>query len=287
LRKILQVPLGLKRKALEIADKYGDVFIDMENRYGACDLPILEAKALGVEKIIHLGHCKFMESDIPVEYVELKEVYNPITVLQKNFDKFKSFKKIGLISSIQFTGSLSLAKKFFEDNEKEAFIGKNSGRILGCDITSALSIEKNVDVFLFIGSGKFHALGVALKYDKPVLVLDVERNEVYDIEKIKRSFLKQKYTAIGLAKHAQKFGILVSVKTGQMNIELAEKIKKFLENKDRKAYVLIFNEIKPEKLEGLDLDCYVNTACPRIAIEDRELYNKPILSYDELMESFK
>ena len=37
-----------------------------------------------------------------------------------------------------------------------------------------------------------------------------------------------------------------------------------------------------EKLEGLDLDAYVNTACPRIAIEDRTNFKKPILNPDEL-----
>ena len=292
MKRLLQVSFGLRRKLLELADKYGDVYIDGENRYGACDLPLLEAKALGVEKIIHVGHSKFMNSDLPVEYVELREEYDPVPVLEKNLEKLKQFKKIGLLSTIQFLNSLDLAKDFLEKNGIKGLIGKGGkrnypGQILGCDISPALDIGKDVDAFLFIGSGKFHPLGVALKYKKPVFILDVERSEIHDIEKLREKFLKQKYTAIGLAKYAKKFGILVSVKSGQMNVRLAEKLKEFLEKKGKTAYILVFNEIKPEKLENLGLDCFVNTACPRIPVEDRELYSKPMLSFDELMESFK
>ncbi len=68
-----------------------------------------------------------------------------------------------------------------------------------------------------------------------------------------------------------------------MNIELAEKIKQDLIKKGKKAYILVFDEIKPEKLEGFDLNAYINTACPRIVIEDRTLFKKPILNPDEIL----
>lgn len=284
--KLLQVPNGLKRKVLEIADEIGDVLIDCESCYGGCDLAIQEAKLLDCDKIIHYGHSKFMDSEILVEYKELREDYNPIPILEKNFEKIKE-ERIGLISTLQFLDSLERAKKFLEDKGKIVKIGKGRfypGQILGCDIKSAKSIENNVDVFLFIGSGKFHPLGLALNTEKLVLFLDVEKNEIYDLEDLKEKFLKQKYASISLAKDAKRFGILVSVKPGQLNLELAKKIKKELEEKEKKAYILVFNEIKPEKLEGLELDCYINTACPRIAIENRTLFKKPILNPDEFYQ---
>jgi len=279
--KLLQIPDGLKRKALKIADEIGNVLIDCESCYGACDLAVQEAKILGCDKIIHYGHSKLIETDIPVEYREIREDYDPILVLGKN--KIKE-KRIGLISTLQFLDSLERAKKFLEKKGKIVKIGKgrfNPGQILGCDISSAKSIENQVDAFLFIGSGKFHPLGLALETEKPVYVLDVEKNELTNLNEFKQKFLKQKYTAIALAKDAKIFGILVSVKPGQLNLKLAEKIKKKLEKKG-KAYILIFNEIKPEKLEGLELDCYINTACPRIAIENRTEFKKPILNPDEI-----
>ena len=281
--KLLQIPDGLKKKALKIADELEDVFIDCENCYGGCDLAIQRAKTLGCERIIHYGHSKFVESEIPVEYIEIREDYNPTSVLEKNFEKLEG-NKIGLISSLQFLDSLEIAKKYLEKRGKKVFIGKGrfyEGQILGCDISSAISIEKNVDSFFFIGSGRFHALGLLLKTKKPVFILDVEKNDIYNLKNTE-DFLKQRYVAQALAKDAKKFGILVSVKPGQLNLKLAERIRKQLIEKGKKVYILVFDEIKPEKLEGLELDCYINTACPRIAIEERTRFKKPILNPDEI-----
>jgi 2-(3-amino-3-carboxypropyl)histidine synthase len=282
--KILQVPDGLKRKVLKIADDLGDVAIDCESCFGACDLAVNEARALGCDKIIHYGHSKLIETDIPVEYVEIREKYDPTKVLEKESEKIKE-KRIGLVSTLQLLDSLEDAKKFLEGREKTVKIGRgkhNPGQILGCDISPARAVENDVDAFLYIGSGRFHPLGIAMQTGKTVYVLDVEKSEIVDITEMKEKFLRQKYATIALAKDAERFGVLVSVKPGQMNMELAKKIKKKLEDNGKKAYILVFNEIRPEKLEGLDLDAYINTACPRIAIEDRTSYKKPILNPDEI-----
>jgi len=285
--KILQIPDGLKRKALKIADELEDVLIDCESCFGACDLAIQEANVLGCDKIIHYGHSKILETDMPVEYIESKEDYDSKKILEKEMNKIEE-EKIGLISTLQFLSSLKKAKKFLESRGKIARIGKgefNEGQVLGCDFSAAKSIEKEIEAFLYIGSGNFHPLGLALQTEKPVYFLDVERSEINRMDKIKEKFLKQKYVAIALSKDAKRFGILISVKPGQMKLELAKKIKNRIEEKGKKAYILVFNEIKPEKLEGLDLDCYINTACPRIAIDNRAEFKKPILNPDEI-ESF-
>lgn len=281
--KILQVPDGMKRKVLKIADDLGDVLIDCESCFGACDLATEEAKVLGCDKIVHYGHSKVVDTDMPVEYVELKQDYDPLPILKKNSINER---RIGLVSTLQFLDSLEKARKYLEEKGKVVKIGKgkfNQGQILGCDVSAAKSIEKYVEAFLYIGSGNFHPLGLAMKTEKPVYFLDVEKGEITIVNKEK--FLKQRYAAIAIAKDARTFGILVSVKPGQLNLKLAKEIKKKLEAKGKKAYILVFNEIKPEKLIGLDLDCYVNTACPRIAIDNRTDFKKPILNPDEI-ESF-
>jgi len=282
--KLLQVPEGLRTKALEIADEIGDVLIYGERCYGACDLPIHVAKDLGCEKIIHYGHSKFMDSEIPVEYREIREDYDPVPVLKTEIEKVKQ-NRIGLVSALQFLDSLERAKELLEAIGKKVLIGKGSfddGQILGCDISAAKSIEKDVDAFLYIGSGRFHPLGLALETDKPVFVLDVEKQEIADLKEIKEKFMKQRYTAVALSKDAEKFGILVSVKPGQLKLDLAKKIKEDLIKKGKKAYIIVFDEINADKLEGYGLDCYINTACPRIVIENRTTFKKPILNSDEL-----
>jgi 2-(3-amino-3-carboxypropyl)histidine synthase len=144
--KILQIPEGLKRKALDIADETGDVVIDCEACYGACDLCIGEAKSLGCDGIIHY---------VPVEYREIRQDYDPVPVLEKNLEKIKG-NRIGLVSTIQFLDSLKSTKKFLENKGKSVRIGKGKskeGQILGCDVSAANSVEKDVDAFLYIGSG--------------------------------------------------------------------------------------------------------------------------------------
>lgn len=278
---LLQFPEGFKRKALDIAEKLegegNEILISCETCYGACDLRDREAKALGCEKIIHLGHNKLIDSEVDVEYLERRENANPVPILEKEFNKISNYERFGLVSSLQFLDSLEKAKNFLESKGKKAIA---AGQILGCDLEAAKAIESKIDCFLFVGSGKFHALGLALKTGKLVFILDMEKKKIERLEKEK--FEKQRLVAVSIAKDADKFGVLISTKPGQMNLKKAEEIKKKLEKEGKKAYLLVFDEIKTEKLEGLDLDCFVNCACPRIAVEDRALFKKPLLNWDEL-----
>lgn len=308
---LLQVPEGLKSKALPIAQELekdgNEVLISCEPCYGACDLRDVEAKRLGCEKIIHYGHGRFVESEIPVEYAELKSD-GKISIPENEIKKLEQFKKIGLVSTLQFTDSLHNVKEQLDKIGKEVLIGKSNnknlydGQILGCNTSAAKAIEKKVDCFLFIGSGRFHPIGVALASEKPVLVFDTEKNIIEKTETEK--FLRQRLATIEMARGAKTFGILVSTKPGQMNLKAAEEMKKKLEKRTqtkfaaepkseafrasgRAAHILVMDEIKPEKVDYLgsgEIDAYINTACPRIGIDDRTLFRKPILNLDEAEE---
>ncbi|MFZ3077246.1 MAG: diphthamide biosynthesis enzyme Dph2 [Candidatus Aenigmatarchaeota archaeon] len=293
---LLQVPEGLKSSVLRITREFekagNEVLISCEPCYGACDLRDSEAKRLGCEKIIHYGHSKFVDSEIPVEYVEIKSE-EKIILPNSELKNLEQFKKIGLVSTLQFVDSLPQIKKQLEKTGKEVFIGKSdnknlyAGQILGCNTGAAIVVEKKVDCFLYIGSGKFHPLGVALASKKHVFVFDTEKNRIEKIETEK--FLKQKLATIELARDAKTFGILVSTKPGQTNLKAAEELKKRIEKSGRSAHILVMDEIKPDKVDYLGgensgIDAFINTACPRIGIEDRILFKKPILNLDETEE---
>lgn len=282
MRTLIQVPEGLKRKALEIADATGDAIISAEPCYGACDLRDRDAEALGCKKIIHVGHTKFVESKVPVEYRE----HRTDAGFALDIEKLKGYRNIGLVTSLQFTDSIGEIKSALEKTGKRVFVGQakgmQPGQILGCNIGAARAIEKDVDSFLVIGSGRFHVLGLALATEKPVFILDVEKEKLEDVKELRQKILKQKFAAIALAKDAQRFGILVSTKPGQMNVGLAEELKKKIMSTGKKAYLLAMDEITPTKLAGFGLDAYVCTACPRIAIENRAAFGRPILNPDEL-----
>jgi len=296
MRILLQVPEGLKTRAATLAAELeregNEVIISGEACYGACDIKLDEAKRMGCQKIVHHGHTRFVETDFPVRYVEHREKVDAVPILEKNLAALQGFKRVGLVSSLQFLDALKPAKEFLDKNGYKALIGdvKSAkklypGQILGCDVSAAKRIEKDVDAFLFLGCGRFHPLGLSLKGGKPLFSLDFERGTIARIDDT--LFRKQRTVAIALARDAKTFGILVSTKIGQSNIDSAQSIKKWLEAKGKTAFILSFDEIRPEKLLGIKADAWVCTACPRIAIENRGEFKGPILNPDELEESFK
>jgi len=269
MKVLIQVPEGLKTKALELSSKYDEAFICLEPCYGACDLRIDEAKRLGCEKIIHFGHSKFMDVGFPVEYIELRYDLDLKPILEKEFSKIENYNSFGLLSTIQFIDCLDDIKSWLESKGKKVVIG---GQTLGCKAP-----EIDADCILFIGSGNFHPLAVQ---DKSLFIVDYEKQEIRDLNLLRQKFIRQKEVAKKLSEDANTFGILVSTKLGQMNIAKAENIKKRLESKGKKAHILVMDEITPEKIEGIKVDCLINTACPRIT--DNRAGFKLIINADDI-----
>ena len=76
---------------------------------------------------------------------------------------------------------------------------------------------------------------------------------------------------------------MLSRKKAQFQRELALEAKKKIEKKGLKAFLFSMDQIKAEYLIGVNVDCFVNTACPRL-VEDN-LNDKPILNVKELEEA--
>lgn len=288
-RIFIQFAEGLKLRIQEIVKKIEDegieVILSLEPTYGACDLRIEEAKRLGCDAILHIGHGEFIKVNFPVFYWEYFLEADPLPILEKGSWKIEKFDKIGLITSLQFVKLIPLVKDFLEEKGKEVFIHKSldyPGQILGCNLKAAEEIEDKVDCFLCISAGKFYGLGIVLKTRKPVFCLDLEKREIYSLEPLRKKIEKIIAWNISKIKDAKKIGLLISWKVGQ--IKSPFKIKKILENKGKEVYVLAMDEITPEKLEGLKLDGLINLACPRIGIDDLERYKTPLVNVDFIEE---
>jgi 2-(3-amino-3-carboxypropyl)histidine synthase len=64
---------------------------------------------------------------------------------------------------------------------------------------------------------------------------------------------------------------------------LAKEIKKTLEDAGMEAYIILADNINPDiLLPYLELEAFVVSACPRIAIDDSQMYKKPLLTPQEL-----
>ena len=56
-----------------------------------------------------------------------------------------------------------------------------------------------------------------------------------------------------------------------------------LEESGREAFLILLDDVSPNLLlPFIDIDAFVMTACPRIAIDDSKMYKKPLLTPPEL-----
>jgi len=159
-----------------------------------------------------------------------------------------------------------------------------AGQVLGCDYTNVRSVANDVEAFLFIGGGKFHALGIALSTFKPTIIADPYENRAYSINEEAQKILKQRWGSIEEAKHAKSFGVLIGLKLGQKRLEDALNVKEIAEKNGKAAFLFAIREILPEVLmEFPSVDAYVNTACPRISLDAPSKFLKPVLTINEFM----
>jgi len=279
---------GMNNVVLEISKRIEnegiETIICCEPTYGACDLRDEEAKRLGCDLILHIGHCDFgIKSKVSVVYWDYFLDADPLPILKKEIKKLKKFRKIGLVTSLQFVKTIEKVKEYLENHGKEIYVNKSlkyPGQILGCDVRAAKKIEDDVDCFLCIGAGKFYDLGLLLGTDKPIFSLDLERGMIKDLNKLKRKTQKIIVWNKSCLKESKRIGILISWKKGQFKSPF--KLKKKLENEGKEVYILAMDEITPEKIEGLKLECLICLACPRVGIDDLNRYKIPVINFGSI-----
>jgi len=293
-RVLIQLPEGLKPEATrltKIVEKAGALpIVSADPCYGACDLAIDAAEALGVDLIVHYGHSKQVKYEpIPTVYVEARAVVNVEEVVRKALPLMVKWHKIGLATTVQHVQTLDETREWLLRSGKIVAVGDSGrmsypGQVIGCDYSNAKSIADEVEAFLFIGGGKFHALGVALSTSKPTVAADPFDNHVIRVDEEAAKIVKQRWASIEEARDAKTFGVIVGLKVGQRRLEQALSVRDCLEKKEKSVVLLVAREITPESLmEFPSIDAYVNTACPRISIDDAPRFKKPLLTVNEAL----
>ncbi|WP_407414982.1 diphthamide biosynthesis enzyme Dph2 [Methanobrevibacter sp.] len=286
----LQFPEGLKIQATKIARKIeaetdATVIISGDPCFGACDVSDYKMKG-SVDLIIHYGHTPLpLKYEVPTVFIEAFSKIDIKKDLEKSLENLKEYSRIGLVTTTQHLHLLNEAKDFLEDNGKEVILGSSpstrKGQVLGCNFSSIKDLD--VEIFLFIGSGNFHPLGINLFSNTPVLALDPYNSEIRRMDDYADRILRIRFARITKARSAKKWGILVSSKEGQYRMKLAKEIKKILEDNKMEAFIILVDNVTPDiLLPYLDLDAFVVSACPRIAIDDSQMYKKPLLTPQEL-----
>ena len=194
--------------------------------------------------------------------------------------------KLGLVGSIQHLHLLPKYKEMLERAGFEVEIPTGGdrltfpGQVLGCNYSGD---NENIGHYLFLGSGDFHPIGLVLHTGKPLALLDPYTGDSSEMsfERIER-ILRQRFGLIMEIDNATTFGILIGEKPGQMRRNLAIRMKRILEKHGKKGYLLALDHVSPDLIDFYPVDAFVNTACPRIAIDDSVRYDKPLVTPYEL-----
>jgi 2-(3-amino-3-carboxypropyl)histidine synthase len=254
---------------------------------------IEEAKGLNADLVVHFGHSPMPGFDkaghLPIVFFEAKAMLSLKPAVRKALPLLKAWKRIGLVATVQHVDQLDEAKVILVRAGKTVTVGdahklKYAGQVTGCDYSNVDAITDDVDCFLFVGGGHFHAIGVALATSKPTTVADPYDVKAFSVDHEAERIRKQRWASIQEATRGERFGILIGLKSGQKRLEKAFQIRDRLTAIGKKTALLAVREVASESLEEFPtIDVYVNTACPRISLDDTARFRKPVLTANEAL----
>ena len=287
-RAAVHLPAGLARHLPEVEGVFSELGVEMviiaDNCYGACDLADDKARKLGCDVLIHYGHADMgLKPTLPTLFVEARAKGSPLDAVKLALPEIK-FKRVGLVSTVQYIGYLQEVARLLNSHGIQTVVGKSGprskypGQVLGCDAGCAKAISPVVDGYIYIGTGDFHPMGVALSTGKQVFVINPLSNRHKIITPQQEGFIGRRKAMIAKAALCNKFGVIVSTKAGQARLNQAKKVAGSLIGSGRQAYILAVDELAAEKIGNFGLDAYVCVACPRIPLDDADRFDGPMLT---------
>jgi 2-(3-amino-3-carboxypropyl)histidine synthase len=226
---------------------------------------------------------------VPTLYVEARATLKVDSTVEKALPLLEKWRKIGLATTVQHVQALDEVREMLIRSGKTVVVGDTRrlsypGQIVGCDYSNVISISKDVEAFLFLGGGQFHALGVAISTSKPTVAADPFDDRAFSVDSEAEKIFKQRWASIEEARKAKNFGVLIGIKPMQKRLEEALAVRENLEEAGKTVYLLAAKEITPEVLmEFPTLEAFVNTACPRISLDDASKFRKPVLTANEAL----
>lgn len=170
-------------------------------------------------------------------------------------------KKVAICYSNQFMG---VAHKIAKLIDKEVLM---SFQVLGC---SNPKFKEETEAIIIIGQGKFHPVSLAYESKLPTYVIEDSTLRQITEEEITKMERKEKGALLKYL-HSDKIGVLITTKPGQMRFKKALEYNRAL--KEKKGYVFIDNNINTAEFENFGIDCWVNTACPRMDLNEGSIIN--------------
>ncbi len=197
-----------------------------------------------------------------VLFIESKKKLKKDEVLNVENIKKKLSKEVHILYTIQYKNIAEKIKKQL-GNRVIAF-----NQIIGCSKVNPKG------TLLLIGSGRFHALNLALTTNKEIYVYESGKIKKITEQEIKKLRRREK-GKLSRFLSSGKIGLLISIKPGQNNLDKAKKFKKKLENRfpEKSFYVFLVDTINIQELENFSVDFWINFACPGLQFDSEKLMN--------------
>ncbi|MEM1597572.1 MAG: diphthamide synthesis protein [Pyrobaculum sp.] len=271
---LIEAPPGFKWLAVEIAKKTGAA-VSGRPVWGSCDVKIDPA----YKRIFHLGH------GVPpnVAYLLRKNLGGEIRQLGEDLFRLSTqgvdvyfipvyYKTPPNVPLPEREGKIYFPVPY---RRIAQFIHEKTGFPLARDpITGCWVGEPPGGVAYVVATGAFYPLTIKLFYpEAEVYQIDPFRGEVRSVEEDFRRVMKLK--ARPHLASPGKVAVLVSTKPGQRQVEKAAELGSM------GLTVVVLDEITPEYIDDLQFDLVINTACPRIGIDDLDRVRTPVLNYYE------
>lgn len=294
---LLQLPDGLKPRVFQYFSRLSSEFsviVSSEGFYGACDTGNMEVYR-DVDCIVQLGHSRIPNINYPKpvifeEFRNDERVAIDTAELRPIFDG--GFRKVGLVASIQYLDEMSEVEEALTGMGINVVIGKSDrrmsypGQVLGCNFSAAHSVEADVDCFLVVSTGMFHAIGVQLSTTRDVFLLDLNDRKLRNIKYETDRFVRKRYASLFRARDARKFCVVVDTKVGQYRKRLAEVVMNDVRKVGGEPVLLTTNEVNPMDYENMRCDAVIFTGCPRVPIDDQEKFRMPVMTPPEFQAIF-
>lgn len=261
--------------------------------YGACCIDDYTARALGCDMLIHYAHSCL----IPVNVTKIQTLYvfvdirieipHLLATIERNF---RPGSNIAMVGTIQFNSTLHHTAQTLRQAGFNITIPQitplSKGEILGCTSPHLNQKESPIDVLLYLGDGRFHLESAmihnpslpAYRYDPYSQRLT---RETYDHE----TLLSDRRRALSEARRAKKWGLILGSLGRQGNPHTLQLIENHLHDRGLDCVNLLLSEIFPGKLaQMMDVECWVQVACPRLSIDWGYAFPRPLLTpYEALV----
>ncbi|MCE4612744.1 MAG: diphthamide biosynthesis enzyme Dph2 [Desulfurococcales archaeon] len=309
-RIVLQLPDGLKQYSHYIYDclveSLGEVevYIHGDHNYGGCDLQYGQLVfSIRPDVILHIGHTPYPGSlsnelvepprvaGVRVIYVPAQsklEITNELLEDLSTLLQEKGISRVGISTTSQHVGQASKVSNFLALRGFEVAPPKSAPpylsdyQSLGCDYRLQRGLK--VDAFVYVGGGVFHPLGLYLATLKPVIKIDPYESRVTDLSAEGEKLYKSRLFKVSQAFEAKTWAIVVGIKTGQYRPWLVASLKKEIEARGLKYYMIASENLDRDSLASIDspqIDAFVVTSCPRLPTDDYWNYHKPVLTPGE------